>query len=45
MRMMLARTVWEFDLRLSEDSRNWYEESRVYLAWHKPALNVYLTPR
>nr|ACZ55941.1 cytochrome P450 monooxygenase [Fusarium incarnatum] len=45
MRMMLARTVWEFDLRLAEDSRNWYDESRVYLAWHKPALNVYLVPR
>jgi hypothetical protein len=45
MRMMLARTVWEFDISLAESSRDWYEQSRVYLAWNKPPLNVYLVPR
>ncbi|KAJ4145123.1 hypothetical protein LMH87_003982 [Akanthomyces muscarius] len=45
MRMILARTIWEFDIRLAESSQNWYDQSRVYLAWQRPPLNVYLTPR
>lgn len=43
--MILARTIWEFDIRLAEGSQNWYDQSRVYLAWQRPPLNVYLTPR
>lgn len=43
--MILARTVWEFDIGLAESSQDWEDQSRVFLAWQKPPLNVYLTPR
>jgi len=44
-RLVLARLVWNFDLKLHESSRNWIENSEVYLVWKKPELKMYLTPR
>ncbi|WYZ34560.1 hypothetical protein EsH8_I_000836 [Colletotrichum jinshuiense] len=44
MRMMLARIVWNFDLRLAAESRDWLDH-QVYTLWNKPALMVHLTPR
>ncbi|KAF3760190.1 cytochrome P450 [Cryphonectria parasitica EP155] len=45
MRVILARTLWNFDLKLAEDSQNWIREQKIYLLWEKQALNVYLVPR
>ncbi|KAF9873804.1 cytochrome P450 [Colletotrichum karsti] len=45
MRLILARMVWNFDLRISEESRGWDEKSQVYLLWEKGPVNMYLTPR
>ncbi|KAL0939222.1 trichothecene c-15 hydroxylase [Colletotrichum truncatum] len=44
MRMILARVIWNFDLRLAEESRNWLEQP-VHILWNKSALKVHLTPR
>lgn len=44
MRLILARILWAFDLRLADDSRDWLRDQKVYTLWDKPALNVYLTP-
>ncbi|OHW89503.1 cytochrome p450 [Colletotrichum incanum] len=45
MRLILARIIWNFDMRLSEDSRGWDEKSEVYLLWQKGPVRVFLSPR
>lgn len=45
MRLILARMVWNFDMRLAEESRGWDENSQVYLLWEKGPVNVFLTPK
>ncbi|KAF9876101.1 trichothecene c-15 hydroxylase [Colletotrichum karsti] len=45
MRLILARLIWNFDIRLSDDSRKWCDDSQVFVLWQKPDLNVYLVPR
>ncbi|KAF9879140.1 hypothetical protein CkaCkLH20_03373 [Colletotrichum karsti] len=47
MRMILAKVIWNFDLQLAEESRDWLdcERHQVYTLWDKPPLKVHLTPR
>lgn len=45
MRLILARLVWNFDLKLADESRGWAEASKVFLLWEKGPLMVHLTPR
>ncbi|KAI3542082.1 cytochrome P450 [Colletotrichum abscissum] len=45
MRLILARMIWNFDMKLSEESGGWDDKSQVYLLWEKGPVNVYLTPR
>ncbi|KAI1864031.1 uncharacterized protein JN550_009051 [Neoarthrinium moseri] len=44
MRLVLAKLVWNFNIRLSGDSSDWLERNKVHLLWDKPPLNVYLDP-
>ncbi len=44
MRLILARILWNFDLRIADDSRNWLGRQRIYLLWDKGPLNAYLVP-
>ena len=44
MRLILARVIFNFDMRLSDDSLGWVEKQKVYTIWEKGPLNVYLTP-
>ncbi|KAF6814030.1 cytochrome P450 [Colletotrichum sojae] len=44
MRLILARILFSFDLKLSDGSRGWTEGQKAYIVWQKPSLNVYLTP-
>lgn len=44
-RLILARVLWNFDLRLADERRDWMERQKVYTLWQKAALNVYLTSR
>jgi hypothetical protein len=43
MRLVIAKILWNFDLSLEEESRNWLKQ-KVYLIWAKPPLMVKLTP-
>ena len=45
MRLILARLVWNFELQLAADSRDWVKDQSIYFFWDKPPLNVYLKPR
>ncbi|KAK8000961.1 trichothecene c-15 hydroxylase [Apiospora marii] len=45
MRMILARIIWNFDLSIAPQSRNWIKDNLVYFLWEKPPLEVALTPR
>lgn len=45
MRLILARVLWNFDLKLAEDCRNWIGDQKIYFLWEKGPLNVHLTPR
>ena len=44
MRIILARLVWKFDLKLAPSSESWLADQKVHDVWGKPPLNVYLTP-
>jgi hypothetical protein len=43
--MFLSKVLWNFDLSLAEDSKDWVDRCEAYLIWKKPPLNVYLKPR
>lgn len=43
MRIILARVIYNFDLRLAEDSHRWIERQRSYALWARIPLNCYLT--
>ncbi|KAL2283049.1 hypothetical protein FJTKL_10163 [Diaporthe vaccinii] len=45
MRIILARIIWNFEMRLADESRKWTESQEAWVVWEKPALGVYLTPR
>ncbi|KAI0007222.1 cytochrome P450 [Xylariaceae sp. FL0662B] len=44
MRLILARVIYAFDVRLSDESKNWLDQQKNYILWEKPALDVYVTP-
>lgn len=45
MRLILARLIWNFDIRPAAETANWYAETKVYILWEKGGLDVQLTPR
>ncbi|KAK2042810.1 cytochrome P450 [Colletotrichum somersetense] len=45
MRLILARILWNFDMRLADESDGWAEKSQAYFLWEKGPLKVFLTPR
>ncbi|KAK1641338.1 cytochrome P450 [Colletotrichum phormii] len=45
MRLILARLIWNFDIRPAAETPKWYTETKVYILWEKGGLDVYLTPR
>ncbi|KAJ5633877.1 hypothetical protein N7528_001719 [Penicillium herquei] len=44
MRLILALIVFNFDMRISEESQDWMNQ-RNFLMWEKGPLKVHLTPR
>ncbi|KAK1145435.1 hypothetical protein N8T08_004310 [Aspergillus melleus] len=44
MRMILARLIYNFDLKLASDSVGWMERQNIFFLWDKPPLHVFLTP-
>ena len=43
MRLILARIMFEFDLRLAKESEDWLRRAKMGTFWAKPPLYVYLT--
>lgn len=44
MRLILARVVYNFDMKLASESSGWLNQ-RSFALWEKNPLLVYLTPR
>ncbi|KAI1753851.1 isotrichodermin C-15 hydroxylase [Xylaria castorea] len=44
MRIILARLIFDFDLKLDAGSSDWIERQRAYTLWDRVPLGVYLTP-
>jgi len=44
MRVIMARVLWNFDLELCEESRDWAERLKIYQLWAKEPLMVKITP-
>ncbi|KXH69073.1 cytochrome P450 [Colletotrichum salicis] len=44
MRVILARVIWNFDMQIADDSKNWTDQ-QLFGLWKKGPLNVRLTPR
>lgn len=44
MRLILAKILYNFDISIDDDSRNWILNQRSFTVWEKPALNIHLTP-
>ena len=43
MRLILARVIYSFDMRMDESSVDWIKQKN-YLLWQKGPLRVHLTP-
>ncbi|KAI8949521.1 isotrichodermin C-15 hydroxylase [Xylaria longipes] len=44
MRIILARLIFEFDLKLDAGSADWIKKQKAYTLWDRVPLGVYLTP-
>lgn len=44
MRLIMSRLLWNFDVKIADDSRSWINQ-KIFLFWEKGPLNVYLTQR
>ena len=44
MRLILARVLWNFDLELCDESKEWYQQ-KAYIPWEKPPLMCRLKTR
>lgn len=45
MRLILARIIWNFDMKLADRDEKWIDHNEVYTIWEKKPLKVYMTPR
>ncbi|OPB41811.1 cytochrome P450 monooxygenase [Trichoderma guizhouense] len=45
MRLILAKILWNFDISLHPDSKEWLQDNRAFTLWQKPDLNIYIKPR
>ncbi|KAI8274562.1 Trichothecene C-15 hydroxylase [Colletotrichum sp. SAR11_57] len=45
MRTILARVIWNFEMRLADESKSWTQGQQAWVVWEKAELMMYLTPR
>lgn len=45
MRLIVARIIFNFDLTLDPECRDWIDGQKAYVIWHKPPLNIHFKPR
>ncbi|OLN96686.1 Isotrichodermin C-15 hydroxylase 4 [Colletotrichum chlorophyti] len=44
-RTIIARVVWNFDMKLHPDSAGWLGRQKMFTTWHKTEMKVYLSQR
>jgi hypothetical protein len=44
MRIIMARLLFNFDMKLAPASERWLETQKAYFMFKKPTLNVFFTP-
>ncbi|KAI6090278.1 cytochrome P450 [Hypoxylon rubiginosum] len=44
MRLILAKIIYNFDMTLADDCKDWLRTQKAYVVWDKPPLNIYMTP-
>jgi len=44
MRLIAAKVLFSFDLELSDESKDWLKNNKVFGLWEKPPLMVKLRP-
>lgn len=44
MRLIMAKVLFNFDLELMPESKDWMEGQKVFTLWEKPSLMVKLHP-
>ncbi|KAK7751071.1 hypothetical protein SLS62_007057 [Diatrype stigma] len=44
MRIILARVLWNFDMKIADESKDWVSKQRVFNLWDKGPLRAFLTP-
>lgn len=45
MRLLMCKVLWNFDLALAEDSKDWVDRCKCFVIWEKPPLHVYVKAR
>ncbi|KAI4100175.1 MAG: hypothetical protein LQ339_005581 [Xanthoria mediterranea] len=45
MRLIMAKILWTFDFRVTDDHLDWTSGNRCYMLWDKPSLPVQFTRR
>ena len=45
MRLILAKIIYHFDLKLASESEDWVAKQDMYILWEKVPLMVHVTPR
>ncbi|KAK1674114.1 cytochrome P450 [Colletotrichum godetiae] len=44
MRLILARLIWNFDVEIDEEYKDWAQKQQVFILWDKGPLKAHLTP-
>ncbi|KAI0448817.1 cytochrome P450 [Xylaria acuta] len=44
MRLVLAKLVYNFDMSIAEEARDWLRGQKAYTSWVKPNLPIYMKP-
>lgn len=45
MRLILAKIIWNYDMRMDDACKDWVKDARQFLNWEKDPLYIYWTPR
>ncbi|KAK5046900.1 hypothetical protein LTR84_007254 [Exophiala bonariae] len=44
LRIVLAKILWKFDMKLMDDNLDWVKSNKNYVFWEKPSLPVQFSP-
>jgi hypothetical protein len=44
MRLILAKLIYNFDISIAEEERDWLRSQKAYTSWIKPGLPIFFKP-